>query len=468
MNLFSFLQKIKIILGSLRLTICLILSLGVIFLLGIWIPQKGIINYEGYLKWKTSYPSLVAFIESVGFMEIYKAPLTLVLWTLFFINLSMVLWQRIPVLKRRIALPAQLPDPIECAFPHKGAIHMAVMPDLEAVRAILKGRGYLVYGSLERFYAVRNRLSPLASMLFHLSFFLILLGGVVSIYTRFVGQVDLAEGETFLGEPARYNASPLLPRFGGYPDVRIAIRKVTPLIESDTPTGLRVMLEDDRMRTRTININQPYRRGTASFVIKDLGLAPLVVMRDSAGKELDGAFVKLNVMKGREDRFRMGPYEFRVRFYPDHELTNGEDATRSAEFRNPVLLIMAQRGESRTIHRLPCRPGAVLQLDDLTFAFPQFSYWVRFAVVSEKGVPLVYAGFLMACVGLFWRLALYRRELAGELRTAADGSHTLHLAFRSEYYRSLAEEEFELLQRRIVTDLAIRVNDVTENEQSCR
>lgn len=450
----SFPRSIKTFLGSLRLTIGLIVSLGIVFFLGLWIPQKSIIGYEGYLQWKLNHPALVSFVESIGFMEIYKAPLTLFLWFFFFFNLAMVMWQRLPVIRHRIAVPEQLPDPITCGFPHKAAIPLTALPDMDKLSAILKDERYRLHGTRELFYGVRNRLSPLASLLFHLSFFLMLLGGVLSIYTRFVGQVDLAEGETFLGEPSRYNATPLLPRFGGYPDVRIAIRKVTPLIKEDTATGLQVVLEDDRMKPRTIDINQPYRRGIVSFVIKGLGLAPLVILRDSSGKELDGAFVKLNVMKGKEDGFRMGPYDFRARFYPDHEMAGEEDRSRSEEFRNPVLLIMAKRGESRTLHRIPCRPGALLKLDGMTYEFSQFSYWIRFTVVSEKGVPLVYAGFLMVCVGLFWRLAMYRREMAGAVHTGDDGAITLHLAFRSEFYRSLGEEEFELLQQRITSQLA--------------
>jgi cytochrome c biogenesis protein ResB len=440
-------RKITTLLGSLRLTIVLLSALGAIFLLGLWIPQKGIIDYESYLAWKAGNPSLVSIIEYLGFMEIYKAPVTLAIWAVFFINLSLVMWHRIPVIRRRVAVPSPLPEASSCGFPHAAVIRLAGSPDFEGLRVILQKGRYQVYGSRERFYAVRNRRSPLASLLFHLSFFLILCGGVVSIYTRFVGQVDLAEGESFQGEPSRYSAPPLMPRFGGYPDVRIAIRKVRPMIEAVTATGLQVELEDGPQSTRTININQPYRRGTVSFVIKGLGLAPLVILRDSSGRELDGAFVKLNVMKGREDRFRMGATEFTVRFFPDHEIVGGEDTTRSEEFRNPVLLIMAQEGGSRTVHRIPCQPGARLQIGGMTYEFAKFSYWVRFTVVSEKGVPLVYAGFLMACLGLFWRLVLYKRELAGTVQATGDGTSELRLAFRSEYYRSLGEEEFEELQR---------------------
>lgn len=447
------LKKISKFLGSLRLTITLIISLGVIFLLGLWIPQKGIIDYEAYRQWKANVPTLVAFIEAMGLMEIYRAPLTLALWGCFFINLSLVMWQRIPVVRRRIALPDPLPDPLGTSFPHHAAIELSGPVTIDAVSRVLGKAGYACHGTTGRFYAVKNRLSPVATLLFHLSFFLMLMGGVISVYTRFVGTVDLAEGEVFNGELERYTGKPSLPRFGSPPALRLVVRKVTPLIEGQTPTGLRVTLEDDRYQRQTIDINKPYRRGDISFVVKDLGLAPLIIMRDASGREMDGAFVKLNVLRGKEDGFRMGGYTFRARFFPDHVLVNGEDQTRSEEFRNPVLAIMAEQGGRRTVQRVPYLAGTRLPIDGVTLELSRLSYWVRFTVVREQGVWLVYAGFLIACGALLWRLVWYRRELAGAVTQAPDGSTTMHIAFRSEFYRALAEEEFDMLKGRINRDL---------------
>lgn len=442
-------HKLRTILGSLRFTISLITALGVIFLLGLWIPQKGVLDYEAYQQWKQKLPGLVAVIENLGLLEIYRSPLTLILWGLFFINLSLVMWQRLPVVRRKLALPDPLPDPRSTSFPIRATIALPAAVTFPEVVALLRKAGYACSGSAERFYGIRNRQAPVASLLFHLSFFLMLLGGVISVYTRFVGVVDLAEGESFAGEVARYVGKPLLPRLGGAPRVQVTIRKVTPLIEAQTPTGLLVTLEDGQLQPHTVNINSPYREGNLSLVVKDLGLAPLFILRDRNGRELDGAFVKLNVLRGKEDGFRMGGNEFRIRFFPDHQLVNGEDSSRSEEFRNPVLAVMTLAGGERQITRIPYGAGARVPVGDLDLVLAKQSFWVRFTVVSERGVPLVYAGFLLACVGLLWRFGLYRRELAGVFLTDGAGcSPRLLLAFRSEFYRSLAEEEFEQLQQR--------------------
>lgn len=445
------LRTITSFLGSLRFTIFLIVALGLIFLLGLWIPQKGIIDYEEYLQWKRNFPALVSAVETLGLMEIYRAPLTLSLWALFFVNLSLVMWQRLPVVRRRLTLPDPLPDPQGGAFPSRARVELPGRGNLEQIFALLRRAGYVCHGTTERFYAIRNRLSPAASLLFHLSFFLLLLGGLISVYTRFVGIVDLAEGEVFNGELNRYTGKPALPRIGSAPKLQVTIRKVTPLIEAQTPTGLRVNLEDGRSRIHTLDINRPFREGAVSLVVKDLGLAPLFILRDSSGRELDGAFVKLNILRGKEDGFRMDGREFRVRFFPDHQLVNGEDTTRSEEFRNPVLAVLTVDGDRRTINRIPYATGARIPLGKADLVLAQQSFWVRFTVVSEHGVFLVYTGFLLACAGLLWRLGFYRRELAGSLVLGEDGTTVMQLAFRSEFYRALGEEEFTSLQEQLKT-----------------
>src|SRR6266568_7358831 len=99
-------------LSSLRFTLLLIISLGTLFLLGIWIPQKSLLQGK-YQLWKAGYPSLVSFLETLHLTEIYTSPLTLALWGFFFVNLALVMWQRVPVVRQKLAFsPAKLGDPL--------------------------------------------------------------------------------------------------------------------------------------------------------------------------------------------------------------------------------------------------------------------------------------------------------------------------------------------------------------------
>jgi hypothetical protein len=78
--------------------------------------------------------------------------------------------------------------------------------------------------------------------------------------------------------------------------------------------------------------------------------------------------------------------------------------------------------------------GYRLEMRDMPF-------WVRFYVIKQRGLSILYAGFALATIGVIWRLLFYRREIIGAVREQ-DGVRCLVVAGRSEYYKSLAEDEF--------------------------
>jgi len=52
-------------------------------------------------------------------------------------------------------------------------------------------------------------------------------------------------------------------------------------------------------------------------------------------------------------------------------------------------------------------------------------------------------------IGVIWRLIFYKREIIGAVREK-DGERCLLVAGRSEYYKSLAEDEFDKLFKGIL------------------
>ena len=76
-------------------------------------------------------------------------------------------------------------------------------------------------------------------------------------------------------------------------------------------------------------------------------------------------------------------------------------------------------------------------------------YWVRFYVVKQRGLSILYSGFALATIGVIWRLLFYKRELLGAVREQ-EGARFLLVAGRSEYYKTLAEDEFMALFENIL------------------
>ncbi|MFZ2949383.1 MAG: cytochrome c biogenesis protein ResB [Desulfuromonadaceae bacterium] len=430
-------------LSSLRFTILLISLLGLIFAIGLWVPQQRLLKTI-YLEWQKKSPSLVAFLDAVGLTTIYTSPITITLWLLFFLNLSLVLWQRWPIVKSRITISdAKIADPVAAGgYPFRNAYPLPANLGGDRIIGLLRKNRYTVLGDATGFYGVKNRLAPIAFMLFHLSFFLILLGGLISVYTEFVGYLDLTQGESFQGELNRYNKSPQpeMPKIGSPPSASFTVQSIVPRVVENTPTGISVLLVDSRGKTHEVDINRPYSTEHTSFVFKHLGVSPLFVLKDASGKETGGAYIKLDVLQKRPDRFALGPFIYTATFYPDYVLEGGKRATRSMEFNNPVFFIAVEQDGKKIAEGLVPKNGA-LEFAGYRLEMRDMPFWVRFYVVKQRGLSILYTGFAIATIGVIWRLLFYRREIVGAVREQ-DGVPCLVVAGRSEYYKSLAEDEF--------------------------
>jgi len=439
-------KKLTKYLSSLRFTIVLICLLGVMFIIGLWVPQRRLLKTI-YLQWQQHSPKLVAFLDALGLTTIYTSPITVTLWILFFLNLTLILWQRIPVVKNRIAISDEkIADPEKAAgYPYHATFELPAGIDGEtAVAKLRKGR-YAVLGDASGFYAVKNRLAPVAFMLFHISFYLILLGGLISVYTEFIGYVDLAQGESFNGELERYNTGqPMqMPAYGAPPVASITVTGITPHVVHNTPTSIDVMIRDGQGRSHDVGINTPYSNGPTSFVFKHLGMAPRFVFTDAAGKVSEDALVKLDVLRMKPDKFSMAGYSFTATFYPDYVLDDGKRATRSMEFNNPVFFIVVEQGGKKVAEGLVPRNGT-LDFAGNRLEMKELRYWVRFYVITQRGLPILYIGFAIACIAVIWRMIFFKREILGAVRER-EGEYILVVAGRSEYYKSLAEDEFNKL-----------------------
>jgi hypothetical protein len=443
-------KKLVKYLSSLKFTIVLICLLGSTFIIGLWVPQIRLVK-DIYLQWHRNSPRLVETLDTLGLTSIYTSPATIVLWVLFFLNLALVLWQRMPVVRHRIAISdAKIGDPDKAAgYSYKASFPLPSDLDAASVFSLLRKRRYTVLGDANGFYAVQNRLAPVAFMLFHISFYLVLLGGMISLYTEFIGYLDIAQGESFQGEVERYNATPAvkLPAFGSPPKVSIRVASITPQVVHNTPTSISILLVDGAGKTHDVGINTPYATGPTSFVFKHLGMAPHFILKDPAGRTVDEALVKLDVLRMKPDRFDFGGFNFTATFYPDFVMDNGKRATRSMEFNNPAFFIVAEKDGKKVGEGIVPKNGT-LEFAGLRLEMTELRYWARFYVITQRGLYILYFGFAVACIAVIWRLIFYKRELLGAVR-GAGSERTLVIAGRSEYYKSLAEDEFNKIFRNI-------------------
>ncbi len=360
------------------------------------------------------------------------------------------MFRRLDVVKAKIRLSEdKQEDPSTSSrYRYRKSIPLSTELERDAVARALKQEGYRVFGQPERFYAVKNRFSPVATILFHLSFLLILAGGIVGLYTRFSAYLDLAAGEEIDGSLDRFTKPLTIPKIGAIPSGSFKVTDIRPEMIGDTPAGLQVDILDPAGKITTADINKPYKPGKVSFVVKDLGVAPLVILQDRSGKEVDGAYVKLNVLRGKQDHFKLQGVTFTVDFFPDYAVQDGIEISRSEEVRNPAFRFALQGRDSVPLQST-IRPGEEAALGAYRLKVPSVLYWVRFYVVKEEGLELVYAGFFLSVFALIWRFGYYQRELVGR-RINQEGKEVLLLAGRAEFYPALYEDEFNELTERIM------------------
>lgn len=440
-------------LKSLKFTIFLVICLASIFLLGVIIPQKSLLGRDMYLQWKLRSPGLVSLLEAIRFTDIYISPITLTLWAFFFLNLILIMSNRIPSTWRR-CFREVIPERIDQI---KNSKHYGVIEggDIKDIKAVLEKKGYKVFDRDNAFSSVKNRFSPLATILFHLSFFLLLIGGVISFYTAFRAEVDLAVGETFEGQYSGFKK----PIIGDIPKTSFIVEDIRPTYYKKTvPVNLDVVLKTRRGK-EVIGINKPYKEGSLSFIIKDIDISPLFIIKDSEGKEIDGAYVKLKGLGGKEDHFFMAGHEFRTSFYTDYDggLKGRSDeiadvpqalkqfpgavpeAQQPKEVTNPAFKISVLRG-GKLFREGTIKIGESIDFGDYRLVFQDLTYWVKFYVVKEYGLNIVYTGFTLIVIALIIRFLFFRRDIRGVVENG-----TLYVGGRGEFYPEIFEDEFKVL-----------------------
>jgi hypothetical protein len=411
---------------------------------------------ELYGLWKDS-SVLNRFIDFIGFTDIYLSPLTIVILGFFFINLLVVTLNRVPVMLKRAYLKGELPS-FGAAELKKGKKVAVIAPGLERtglderIKDFFKKKRWFFREAKgdNTFIAVKNRYSPIGFLFFHFSFFLCLIGGLMITYTRFSGKLPLTEGQSFQGDIQQFrviNQDPkVLKRFS---PLEIHVEKVQPVYDREVPTELVVSLQakfGDDITRRVLRINEPLHRGAMSIIVESIGVSPLFVISGPSGRQIDAAYVSLNVLGGAEDSFQFETdkrYGFAVRFYPDFIRDKGAAATKSIEMKNPAMLLTASK-YGKVVYQGIIKMGEYADLGTYSIGFQDLRYWVEFQIVREYGKTPLIAGFIFAGIGLIMRLVFYQKRLRMAIEYEKD-KPLLYLDGRSEYFKYSFEDEMEKL-----------------------
>lgn len=440
-------------LRSPRLTAWVIGLLIVLYTLGLVLPQKWMFGSRADYDLWLAKSFLYQMMDYAGFTSIYRSPLTMALLALFFVNLVIVVANRVPVILRRAYIGAT-PDLMSGLVKDSAnAVELSCPPQeaLNTVRDMLSSRGFSTIaqgageGGGSAILAIRNRYSPLGFLFFHMSFLLCLLGGLMIFYTRFSGNITLTEGQTFGGEMSMFHRITSRPRvMEKLPALGLEVLGVKPVYENDIPSRLEAtvsVLYGGRAVEEGMDVNHPVKRGPMTVLVNNIGVSPLFQVLGPSGQQMDAAYVSLNVLNDRLDSFRLSDesYEFVVRFYPDYEMADGLEISRSMELKNPAFHLQVRR-EGIVLYDGTIRPGEEAEFRHYRIKVLDIRYWVEFIVVREYGRGPLILGFVLGALGLIMRLVFYQKKFRVLVEGSSGGS-IIYLEARSEYFPlSFAEE----------------------------
>ncbi|MDT8316477.1 MAG: cytochrome c biogenesis protein ResB [bacterium] len=457
-NLFKWFKKPKT-------TIYILVTLSFLYLLGLIIPQKIFFETKAaYDAWIGKSPLLFNFIDWIGFTDIYVAPFTLFLLTLFFINLLAVTIDRIPILLRR----AYIGSDIKFPFDLKSLLRSSKVREIN----VEKGEEGAIKKSIENYFirhrwhvkiknegnlilAVRNRFAVIGFLFFHISFLFFLAGALLIFYSRFSGLIVLTEGESFSGNISRFrkvNRMPKIMKDLSMP--KITLEEVEMNYEGDRKTDLYINLDVEDgvgVRREWAGVNQPVVLGNVSLLAMNAGVSPLFILRRvDDNSEVDGAWLSLNVLDGNIDSFSFSnssTITYTTWFYPDYQIEDMYESSKTPEIRNPAFHVVVQ-DKGTVLAEATIRKGQGMIFEPYILIFEEIRAWGELHLVREAGPPFLVAGFILAITGLFMRLIFYRREIRIAL---SDGK--LYLAGSSDLHQFSFEEKVDKIKAELSTEL---------------
>lgn len=381
-------------------------------------------------------------LYALGLTDILHSWLFWGVYSLLLVNLSVCMTRRFSYVAGLCRFPEQPPEP--------GANWLLLQIDAvgvtsEQVAAKLRKEGYRTLVSAEDVYGLRGRFASIGHWVFHAGLLAMLLvgGSLAAARIPFGGSVGVGEGEPFDLHKARLISAnqELDPDL---PPLRFRVESVDVLLESRGIERFDITLSTPENTSAIVGINRPYRSAPYQVLAHGFGFMPGWVIVNSRGRALNSAWLKLLPYPLQEqDSFSLGPEESSVdvRFYPDHQLENEQDRTRSPELRNPRFRTkVIWRGVE--VHNGLLAPGERVQLEGGKefFFLEEIRKYGLLDVIEERAQGRVFACFAVMIVGLLIRYGRIRKEVVVRV-----GDDSLQFYGQGEIFEHLFAEDLDRL-----------------------
>ena len=329
------------------------------------------------------------------------------------------------------------------------------------------------------------------SLVFHTSFYLLLVGSLLGQALGFTGQIDLVEGTSFADTPLGYDTT-VPGRFWSPEDhdgyvVRLDDFTVTYLptvrfTADDFVSEVTVLEDGVEVARGESRVNRPFRYGSLTYYQRGFGFAPRIELR-RPGADADPLYAEDLVLRSDQrglvwtgrGKVAVGTADGRVPqigldvvFVADADIAaDGTVSFRSPEARDPRLVASLYVGddlgldravpistlqwpEEALVDQVMLQPGDTVALlgGELEIAFPELKMWSGFQVSHQPYRWVLLLAGSLVLTGLIPSLYSYRRRLWVEARPVGDGTEVV-LAGVALHRQPTFDEEFARLHARL-------------------
>jgi cytochrome c biogenesis protein len=429
-------------LASRRLAVVLLAVLAALLVAYLLIPQLDLTEAELIRRWDETRGVVGRVARAFGLTDVQHSWLLFSTYVLLFVNLVLCMIRRFRAVVRLYRFPER-PPAVSPLWLQREVNDTDLRAD--AAAAAIRRKGYRTLVDGNTVYGLRGRLAILGHWVFHLSFLVLIVGGmyVALAPDTFRGTVGVGEGEPFDLLTAPFLGKNISPS-QELPELRFKMEKIEVLTEGEEVRRFEVRLSNPEGGQVAVGINRPYRQRPYQVLVTGFGYMPGWVMVNERGRMLGGAWIKLVPFPHLvEDSFPIGSGEstVSVRFFPDYDGDGIVERSRSYELRNPRFdTRIVWRGKQ--VFEGLLEPGQRVELGEgrKFFFVPEIRKYGMLDVMQERGHEIIFAGLGIMVLGILLRYGRIRKEILVRL-----GEGSLQVFGRSEILKNLFAEELDRL-----------------------
>ncbi len=443
--------------------------MGLLLLLGAWtiaasfIPQNAA-SAEAVAAWRAANPGLLQVVDTLGLHDAFASVPYVALGVVLALCTAVCAWQRTGVARRRARTLREVATVGDSAVVPSSDLEISLAPGLTAERALqvtadtLRHLGVPTTLRGETLVSASPWWSVWGTAVFHWALVAIIVTLAVAGLVRAEGQMGVAVGQTRPDQPESYGqltAGPWYRWDGVERLIRVDAFSIDyqagGVSRGPTPTVSVLDGDGETLASRMVYPNHILRHGALSIYPVDYGLSAAIAMLDANGAEIQRTVQLLDFDGASPDG--TSPLNEIGLYGPDGQVLN-----------RLIVSVPLDSVDEGFLGRLPTTPRArfIILGADGSPVFDEViepgqrvglpaggalellgvDYYARLQLVDDPSVPLLYAGGVIALIGLGIATLARQMLLTAQVERDADGSR---LAVRMRLWRihSTSRSEIE-------------------------